>query len=270
MIDLSEVLWKSKREAASTLASAAPVTQAKGFSDLRHVPVEEADIPESSRVVVHSDAQSPGADRFRYLRMRLQEARELTRLRSLLVTSPLPEDGKSSIALNLATALAEKGKRKVLLIDGDLHRPTAAERLGIQSRAGLAECLEEGLNPMSALRYIEPLKIYLLQAGSPKGNPSDILQSDVLSDITGALTPHFDWVVVDTPPVVPLTDTLTIGRCVDTCLLVVRAERTPQEEIKEAINRLGAKHVLGIILNGAERLNRLYSQYYGYYAKTKS
>jgi Mrp family chromosome partitioning ATPase len=77
----------------------------------------------------------------------------------------------------------------------------------------------------------------------------------------------FDWVVVDTPPVTPLTDALTMARHVDASLLVVRADCTPRAAVDEALDRLGPKRVLGIVFNGAESLNRLYSKYYGHYGR---
>jgi Mrp family chromosome partitioning ATPase len=81
------------------------------------------------------------------------------------------------------------------------------------------------------------------------------------------LSLHFDWILIDTPPVAPLTDAVSLSRHVDGTLLVVRAGCTPQEAVKEALTLIGPKHVLGIVFNAAESLNRLYSQYYGYYDK---
>ena len=243
--------------------TAAPVSN----SELDHVPVEEVQIGAASRVVLLTDPRSPGADRFRYLRMRLRELREVGKLRTLVVTSALPRDGKSTVAMNVATALAEKGKRTVLLIEADLHNPTLAKTLGIQARPGLAECLEAGLDPMAALCRLEPPSWYLLQAGEPRANPTELFQSDALASVMQRIYPHFDWVVIDTPPVAPLSDTLLLSRLSDATLLVVRASQTPQEAVKDAVTLLGPKRVLGIVLNGAEGLNKLYSQYSEYYGK---
>jgi protein-tyrosine kinase len=189
------------------------------------------------------------------------------KLRSLLITSALPQDGKSTVALNLATVLAQGGKHTVLLIEADLYHPSLAQRLGLRARPGLAECLESGLDPISAIRRLEPLHCYLLQAGEYHGNPTELLQSDLLPGVLQRLSPYFDWILIDTPPVAPLTDALLISQHVDGCLLVVRADRTPREAVEEAIKLLGTKRVLGILFNGAEGLNRLYSKYYGYYGK---
>ncbi len=128
------------------------------------------------------------------------------KLRSILITSPLPGDGKSTVALNLATALAENGKRSVLLIEADLHHPTLVQRLGISPRPGLAECLEEGHDPLLALQRLETLQWYLMQAGNPHGNRTELLQSEGTAALLQTLAPRFDWILIDAPPVAPLSD----------------------------------------------------------------
>jgi succinoglycan biosynthesis transport protein ExoP len=111
------------------------------------------------------------------------------------------------------------------------------------------------------LRRVEPLGWYLLPAGQPQGNPTELLQSPVVSDVFEALRPYFDWILIDTPPVIPLTDTLSLRQYVDAGLLVVRADCTPRDAVEAAIGRVGAQHLLGIVLNGSEELDRLYSDY---------
>ncbi len=269
MINFSELLWKSGRPRVHGRKSASfnPSEEVQVVSALKYIPAEKAEIDPAGKVARLTDPRSPSADRFRYLQMRLHELRELAKLRSLAITSPVPEDGKSTIALSLATALAEGGKRSVLLIDGDMHRPSLVKSLGLQPRAGLAECLEDGLDPMEQIRKVKPLAWYLLQAGTPRDNPTELLQSDALSTVIQRVVPHFDWILIDTPPVLPLTDALSLSRQVDATLLVARAGRTGREAIEESLRLIGRKHVVGIVLNGAEGLNRLYSQYAGYYGK---
>ena len=235
--------------------------------NLECLPAEEVQLLPESRLVFHTDTRGPGADRYRYLRMRLRELAEAGKLRSLLITSALPQDGKSTTALNLATALAEQGKRSVLLIEADLHHPTLREQLGIKSWPGLAECLEDGLDPVLAVRRLTPLDWYLLPAGVPRGNPTELLQSDALSSVISKLSPHFDWILIDSPPLTPLTDALALARQVDASLLVVRAHRTPRDAVERAVELLGRKRVAGVVLNRLEGLDRVYSKYYGYYGR---
>jgi capsular exopolysaccharide synthesis family protein len=213
---------------------------------------------------MHTDPRSAAADRFRFLRMCLRELWNAGKLKSLQITSPLPQEGKSTIALNLATALAEGGKRTVLLIEADLHRPTLTEQLGLKKGAGLADCLEASLNPFSALRRLDPLGWYLLPAGEPTINPTELLQTEALGGVLQKLSPLFDWVLIDSPPVIPLIDSLLIARQVNATLLVAREGRTSREAVEKAIAVLGRQRVLGIVLNAVEGLDRLYSGYYGY------
>lgn len=231
---------------------------------LDQISVEEVQVHPGSRLVMHTDPRSAGADRFRFLRMCLRELWNAGKLKTLQITSPLPQDGKSTIALNLATALAEGGKRNVLLIEADLHRPTLSEQLGIEKRVGLADCLDNSLNPVSALRRLEPLCWYLLPAGEPRSNPTEMLQTEAFAKVLQRLSPHFDWILIDSPPVIPLTDALSLARQADATLLVAREGRTPREAIEKAIAVLGRQRVLGIVLNAVEGLDRMYSGYYGH------
>lgn len=236
-------------------------------SGIREIPAERAQLQANSRVVFYTDPRSVAADRFRYLRMRLRELSDLGKLRSLLIASAVPQDGKSTTALNLATALAEEGKRAVLLIEADLHQPTLRKQLGLESAAGLAECLENGIEPMSLIRRIEPLGFYLLPAGEPSGNPTELLQPDTLATIMPKILARFDWVLFDSPPLIPLTDALALARQTDASLLVVRAGKSPRALVEKAFEHLGRKHVLGIVLNELPGIDRVYSKYYGSYGK---
>lgn len=235
--------------------------------DLSQIPVETVEIKPEQRLIVRSDPRSPGADRFRYLRMRLRELRGKGPLKSLVITSPTPQDGKSTVALNLATVLAENGRWQVLLVEADLHRPSLAKTLEVPALPGLAECLESGLDPLGAIRKIEPLHLYLLQAGTPQANATELLQTASLPAVLATLTSRFDWVIVDTPPMAPLTDALCLSRLVDAVLLVLRAGKTPQESVHEALELLGPGKVAGLIFNGADDLNKLYEKYAGYYGQ---
>jgi capsular exopolysaccharide synthesis family protein len=237
---------------------------------LDHIPTEEVSIQPESRIVLHTDPRGVGADRFRFLRICLRELWNAGKLKSLLITSPLPQDGKSTVALNLATALAENGKRSVLLVEGDLHHPSITEQLGLEPRTGLTDCLNTNLNPTSVLRRLSPLNWYLMPAGTPVDNPTELLQTAAFGNLMQKLQPHFDWILIDAPPVIPVTDSLSLARQTNATLLVTRAGRTSQEALEKTIALLGKHRVLGVILNGVEGLERVYSGYYGYYGYPKN
>jgi capsular exopolysaccharide synthesis family protein len=198
--------------------------------------------------------------------MRLRERWDTGKLKTLLVTSPLAHDGKSTVVMNLATVLAERGKSSVLVVEADFHRASLVHQLGLKDWPGLAESLYGRLDAFSAIRRVEPLNWYLLPAGSATDNPTELLQTPALSAVMQKLSPYFDWVLIDSPPILPLTDALMLQRQSDATLLVVRAGSTPDGSVEEAIELLGRQSIAGVILNGIEGLDRLYVKY-GYYGK---
>lgn len=229
------------------------------------VGTEECAISPESRVVVYHDPTSAGADRFRLAQIRLKSLQAARGLKSILITSPLPGDGKTTVSLNLATVLSEGGKVPVLLLEADVYRPTAAKRLALKPWAGLSEYSRRGEDPMLAIRRISPLGFYLLPAGQRVENDANILQSTFTSQLVKSLAASsFSWVLIDAPPTTPVADVLALSAHVDGTLLVARAGVTPREAIEESARNLGRDHILGIILNGVEGLNRAYSKYYSF------
>jgi polysaccharide biosynthesis transport protein len=269
MIRFSELLGKPDRTRGQKLRGPTPATpeEISVRSTVEDFPAEEALLKPASSVAILMDSKGAGADRFRYLRMRLRELGQLAKLQSVVITSPHPKDGKSTVAMCLATALTEGGRYSVLVIEADLHHPSLATKLGIELRAGLAECLEDGLDASSVIRKIEPLGWHLLQAGVAKSNPTMLMQSHELETLISKVSPKFDWILIDSPPVLPLTDALTLSRHADATLLVAWAGRASREAIQEAIELIGRQRTVGLVLNGAASLTRLYSEYYGYYGK---
>ena len=229
------------------------------------IPAESVELRPETRIVAYTDPRGPTADRFRFLRLRLNQVWNADSLKKLLVTSPHPHDGKSTIALNLAVTLTEEGKRTVLLIDGDLHRSSVSRELGLGDNAGVAECLESDAEPQSLIRRIEPIGCCLLPAGHTRSNPSELLQKNTLPKMMESLASHFDWILIDSPPAAPLTDALSWKQCADATLMVLRAGRTPTKTTEEALNLVGRKHVLAIVLNGVEGLEKTYKKYYKAY-----
>jgi receptor protein-tyrosine kinase len=229
------------------------------------VSTEVSPVSPESHVVMYTDPRSAGADRFRLVQIRLTSMQASRNLKSLLITSPLPGDGKSTVVLNLATGLSEEGKRPVLLLEADVHRPTLVKKLGLKPWPGLTERYKRGSDPMLAIRRIDPLGFYLLPAGQPMEDGSSLLQSDFVSQLIKSLSSSsFSWVLIDSPPTTPIADILVLRAEADATLLVARAGQTPREAIEESTRNLGRDHILGIILNGVEGLNRSYSKYYRY------
>ncbi len=223
--------------------------------------VEQAQLRPENRLVFQFDPRSPAADRFRFLRMRLREHWSAGKLKTLLITSPLANDGKSTMLLNLATALAERGKRSVLVIEADLHHSTIAADLRLRTWPGLTDCLlDPSVSPLANVRRVEPMGWYLLPAGEPRRNPTELLQGPASGKVLQKLAESFDWVLIDSPPVVPLSDAIALQQFADATLLIVRAGKTPREAIEQATALLGPKKLVGIVLNAVERRNQQYYQ----------
>ena len=266
-------VWDALRRSAEGLEELERIdsSSTSGNAPSLSFPSETVEVRPESRITAYTDPRGPTADRFRYLRLRLNQVWNAEKLKRILITSPLPHDGKSTVAVNLAVTLADEGKRTVLLVEGDLHRATISEELGLSGLPGIAECLEnDGTDPLSLIRRIDPLGFYFLPAGNPRNNPSELLQRDGPTRMMESLSLNFDWIIIDSPPIVPLTDALSWKDRADATLLVARAGRTPASATEEALNLIGKKHVLAIILNGVEGLDRDYKKYYKAYTKNTS
>jgi polysaccharide biosynthesis transport protein len=263
VLNLFERSVGNRAESSLTTAEQRADTVPESFS-VRDVQVVKAELQPSCRAIFHTDPLGAGSDRFRLLRMRLREHHKAGRLKTLLITSPLPHDGKSTVAVNLASALSEDWKFKVLVIEADLHRPCLVKQLGLKDWHGLSECLQGTLPAIEAVRRVEPLGWYLMPAGELPQNPTELLQTSAFHLLREELLDHFDWILIDSPPVVPLSDAASLRPHSDGTLLVVRSGQTPQDTIEQAINLLGKQHIAGMVFNGVIGLERIYSKY-GYY-----
>jgi capsular exopolysaccharide synthesis family protein len=265
-------------EASSAKASAAlpatPVLRGEapalssGVATIADFPMDEANFTPEARIIFHTAPRDPAADRFRLLRMHLRDIWRTGRLKKLLITGALAGDGKSTVTMNLATALVERGRRSVLVVEADLHHTAISEVLRLKQKAGMSDCLvDETLSPLACIRRIEPFGWHLLSAGEPRKNSTELLQGPNLGRILNEAAASFDWVLIDSPPVVPLTDTVSLQQHADATLLVVRAEQTPREAVEQTISLLGKKNILGIVLNGVEPRNHRCYQYYERYGR---
>ncbi len=265
-------LERDARPIADIRPSAAGITLVETERKINRdeILAEEVSLRPESRIPFHTDPHGCAADRYRLLRMRLRELWIAGKLKTLLITSALPEDGKSTTAMNVATALAEGGKYSVLLIEADLYHSPLAELLGIRPGPGLAECLEGTVSLTSAIRRLQPLGWFVLPAGEVHGNPTELLHTEAFARVMQKVVPCFDWVLIDSPPVLPLVDALLLKHHANATLLVARAGKTPREAIEKSLALLGREHVLGVVLNAVDGLNQLYSKYSKYYGSFRT
>ena len=157
------------------------------------------------------------------------------------------------------------------MVDGDLHRGSLNNQLALDPHVGFAECLQNRLNPLSAIRRVEPFGWYFLSSGQlVVGSPTELLHPQELATLFQKLSSQFDWIVVDSPPVLPLSDAVALRQHIDGSLLVARAGSTSAKAVEDAIALLGRRHVIGLILNGIEKLNQPYGAYSQYQRGAKS
>jgi capsular exopolysaccharide synthesis family protein len=176
-----------------------------------------------------------------------------------MVASAVDGEGKTLTALNLALTLSESYHRRVVLIDADLRCPRVHELLDIANVSGLNEALKNPRQSKATLLAVSP-RLSVLPAGRPNPDPMGPLTSRRMAQILDKAAAHFDWVVVDTPPVVLLPDTNLLAAMVDVAVLVVQAGSTSYDLIDRAVTVIGRDRVLGVVLNGVEETDREYEQ----------
>lgn len=215
------------------------------------------------RLVCLMEGPNPAAEAFRLLAVRLRHRRKETTLRKLLVTSTIPDEGKSVVAANLSCALAAGTRQKVLLVGGDVRRPTLGRIFGLEYGHGLCELLEGSQNLVSSILHIEEAGIWVLPAGMIKGSALEILQSNKLPVLMDQLASLFDWVVVDSPPILPLADTSVWARLADGVLLVARPGVTKKRLLQKGLEAIDKKKLVGALLNSYKSVEEGSYYYYG-------
>jgi protein-tyrosine kinase len=203
---------------------------------------------------VFGDANHPvtGAEPFRRLRSRLYQFRENRPLRTLLVTSALPTEGKTYVASNLAQAFVRQNGRCALLIDADLHCPQLHVPFGAASCPGLSDYLRGEATEISIIQQGAKEDLFFIPAGNPGSHPTELIGNGRLKVLLERMTPLFDWIILDSPPTLPVTDASLLARLCDGVLLIVRAAHTPHEAAQKACMEFREQNLVGIVLNRAE------------------
>ena len=221
----------------------------------------------SSRLVFFTQPESLAAEKMRFLGVRLRQMRQTRPLKKVLITSTIPEEGKSLISVNLAGVLARRNER-VLLIEGDLRRPVLAQQLGLGRLSGLAEWLQSGLETPSNIYHLGEPGFWIMPAGDPPANPLELMQSARLSTLVGQLANLFDWIIVDSPPLLPLADTIVWSRLTDGTLLVTRQGKTEKKPLQRGLEMIKKSDLLGVVLNSCT--NPEHDNYYQRYSAPRT
>jgi protein-tyrosine kinase len=224
--------------------------------------------------------RGPSVEQFRSLRSRIFELRDIKPLKSILVSSGLPQEGKSFVSTNLALSLARHKNSKVLLIDGDMRRYTLHEMLGCESQPGLADYLagkagieeimqqpsQDSEDRVPGRAFLENLTF--IAGGNGGDKAADLSGNTRFGDLMRLAEPHFDWIVVDSSPVLPVSDAVNLARACDGVLLVARGGVTKFPVAQRAASELKASNILGFVLNAVQEQPEV-GGYYGYDPATK-
>jgi protein-tyrosine kinase len=203
-----------------------------------------------------------GMEEFRTLRSRLFQIREKRPLKVVLVGSALPGEGKSFVAANLAQAIARQHGRRVLLIDGDLRRASLHECLGARVTPGMTDYLHGTADEYTVLQRGPLDGLFFIPRGTEVANPAELIANGRCKTLLQKLAPHFDWIVLDSPPAVPVADASMLAEHCDGVLLVVRSGSTPFEQAQRAAREFRDKAILGVVLNQATSASGYDGSYY--------
>jgi protein-tyrosine kinase len=211
---------------------------------------------------MNGDDSARGTEEFRTLRSRLYHMRERMTLKTLLVTSALPKEGKSFTSANLAQVMVRQHGRRALLIDADLRGPRLHAMLGTAPGPGLSDYLQ-GKNDEISIVQRGPLEnLFFIPSGTGIEDPAELVGNGKLKILVQRLEPLFDWIIIDSPPAIPVSDASVLAQACDGVLMVVRSNVTPSDIARKARQEFPDQALVGVILNGAGEDAAPYSRYY--------
>jgi protein-tyrosine kinase len=221
----------------------------------------------TANVFFNQSLSPQGAEQFRTLRSRLYQIRSAQPLRTVLVTSALSAEGKTFVTTNLAQAFVRQPDHRVLIIDADLRRSRLHIPLGAPSAPGLTEYLRGEAEAMAVIQHGQEGNLCLIPGGAEVSNPSELLLNGRLKILLEYVAPVFDWVILDSPPCLPVADASVLAGLCDGVLLVVRAASTPSDVAQRACQELEGRNVVGVVLNATENGAGYASYYYQRYGE---
>jgi capsular exopolysaccharide synthesis family protein len=248
----------------TSVKSVDDVLEVTGSPNLGNI-AHDASIPEHP-LTVHEHPNSPRSEAFRKIRTNLQFIDVDRPRKTIVITSSMPEEGKTTTLCNLAIALAQAG-RKVVVVETDLRRPRAADYLGLEGAVGVTSVLAGRVSLDSAVQPWGSDMFDVLSSGPIPPNPSELLASRQMSNLLAELSNRYDIVLLDAPPLLPVTDAAILGAECDGALLIVRHGRTTRNQLKSAVSALesASVRVLGTVLSMTPESGS--DDYYHYYAR---
>lgn len=216
-----------------------------------------------TRLVLFTDPQSTGCEQYRTLRTQVFHAAERQLTQVILITSAVAGEGKTSTILNLAWAIAQSKEKRVLVIDGDLRRPSVSSYLGLDFELGFGEVINEVSEALPSIVRIAESSLYILSSSREAAQPAESLSKERVGETLNELRKYFDYILIDAPPVVAFADARLLANHADAVIVVVRAGLAGHSTVERAIEALPSNRILGVVLNGADQMSEV--GYYGYY-----
>ena len=200
---------------------------------------------------------------YQKVRTNLQYRASALGVQAIMITSAIPEEGKSTTLANLAVAIAQAGKR-VLVIDADLRRPTQHRLFGLSNGPGLTEALTGAVDVHKAVRATDFDNLHVITAGGHSASPVELLESDTMRRMVNTLAPSVDYILIDAPPIIPFGDAAILSRYTQGVVLVVRAEKTPRELVMRSQKQLVNVKALilgAVLIGGSDATGRYHYRY---------
>ena len=217
---------------------------------------------EKTMLVFGSEDHAPGMEEFRTLRSRLYQLREKFPLKKLLISSSLPKEGKSFVAANLAQVMVKQHGRRVLLIDGDLRGPRLHFALGTSAAPGLTDYLMGESDEFAVMQRGPMENLFFIGSGRQVSSPAELVANGRMKFLMNRVEALFDWIILDSPPAVPVSDPSLLANFCDGVLIVVRSNVTPSDIARKVRQEFQDKQLLGVVLNGVDAESSAYSRYY--------
>src|SRR6266850_7380201 len=255
----------SMPEHAHTHTAVMPLMQSSAFSYetlLARCPVARWSPDTRTMLFFQADENRKGAEEFRTLRSRLYQIREKLPLKRLMVTSALPKEGKSFVAANLAQVIVRQHGRRALVIDADLRSPGMHRHLGASQTPGLSDYLLGECDELSVIQRGPMDNLFFVPAGRQATGAPELLANGRLKFLLQRVEPLFDWIIMDTPPVIPVADSTLLANFCEGVLMVVRSNSTPSDLARKAREEFADKLLLGVVLNGIPADQLPQSRYY--------
>ena len=216
----------------------------------------------SSLLFMNGNDGAEGTEQYRTLRSRLYHLREKMTLKTLLVTSALPKEGKSFTAANLAQVMVRQHGRRVLLIDADLRAPRLHLMLGTTAGPGLSEYLQGKNDEFSIMQRGNRENLFFIPSGTGIEDPAEMVGNGRLKMLLQRVEPLFDWIIIDSPPAIPVSDATVLAKACDGVLMVVRSNATPSDVARKARMEFPEDALIGVVLNGTNKDAAPYARYY--------